>query len=139
MLLGVPFAMEGFPLYSRRIVMAFTLPKNTNPFCVGALAGAVLATWVGFDALGWKTGAAAEALMKRQSETAVVAAYAHICTSQFNGAKDHDAQLEALKKVDRYSRGDVIAKGGYATMTGDKEPLSGVPSACADLLTPEKP
>ncbi len=115
------------------------LPPNTNPFLVGALAGAVLAVWVGFDAMGWKTGAAADTLVKRGSETAVVAAYAHVCTNQFNAAKDHDAQLAALKKVDRYSRGDVIAKGGYATMVGDKEPAAGVASACADLLTPEKP
>jgi len=119
--------------------MAFKMHKDTNPFLVGALAGAVLATWVGFDALGWKTGATTESLVKRGSETAVVAAYAHICTSQFNSAKDHDAQLAALKKVDRYSRGDVIAKGGFATMAGDKEPTSGVASACSDLLIPEKP
>ena len=119
--------------------MAFSLPKNTSAFCVGALAGAVLAVWVGFDALGWKTGAAAESLVKRGSEIAVVAAYAHICTSQFNAARDHDAQLAALKKVDRYSRGDVIAKAGFATMTGDKEPTSGVASACADQLIPQKP
>lgn len=118
--------------------MAFTLPKNTNPFLVGALAGAVLATWVGFDALGWKTGAAADTMIKRQAETAVTAAYATICTAQFNGAKDHDAQLAALKKVDKWSRGEVVAKGGYATMLGAKEPASGVASACADLLIPDK-
>ena len=29
------------------------LPANTNPFLTGALAGAVLAVWVGFDAMGW--------------------------------------------------------------------------------------
>lgn len=118
--------------------MAFKMHKDTNPFLVGALAAAVLVPWVGFDALGWKTGAAAETLIKRQSETAVVAAYAHVCTGQFNAAKDAPAQLEALKKVEHYSRGDALAKTGFATMSGDKEPLSGVPQACADLLVPEK-
>jgi hypothetical protein len=118
--------------------MAFAIPKNTQPFLVGALAGAVLAVWVGFDALGWKTASATEALLKRQSETATVAAYANICTTQYKAAKDYDAQLVALKKVDKWSRGDVVAKSGYATMAGAKEPLSGVPAACADLLTPEK-
>ncbi len=112
--------------------------KNASPFLVGALAGAVLSVWVGFDALGWKTAAASEALLKRQSETAVVGAYANMCASQYKTAKDYDAQLAALKKVDKWSRGDVIAKSGYATMAGSKEPLSGVPAACADLLTPEK-
>ena len=119
--------------------MAFKMHKDTNPFLIGALAGAILAPWVGFDALGWKTGATAESLVKRQSETSMIAAYAHVCTGQFNAAKDHDAQLAALQKIDKWSRGDVIAKGGFATMIGDKEPVSGVSSACADLLIPEKP
>ena len=39
--------------------MNFKLHKDTNPFLIGALAGAVLATWVGFDALGWRTTATA--------------------------------------------------------------------------------
>lgn len=119
--------------------MEFKMHKDTNPFLIGALAGAVLATWVGFDALGWKTGATAESLVKRGSETAAIAAYAHVCTAQFNAAKDKDVQLAALTKIDKWSRGDVIAKGGFATMVGDKEPVSGVPSACAELLIPEKP
>lgn len=118
--------------------MAFKLPNNTNPFLLGAAAGAILAVWVGFDALGWKTGAAAESLIKRQSEMAVVAAYAQICSTQYKGAKDYEAQLAALKKVDKWSRGEVVAKSGHATMVGAKEPVSGVPAACAELLTPEK-
>ena len=118
--------------------MAFTLPKNTNPFLVGALAGAVLAVWVGFDALGWKTAAAAETLIKRQSDTAVVAAYARLCTNQFNASKDSAARLADLTKVEQYSRGDLLAKSGFATMVGEKEPMQGVPQACAELLLPAK-
>lgn len=118
--------------------MAFTLPKDTNPFLVGALAGAILAPWVGFDALGWKTGATTESLVKRGSETAVVSAYAQICTAQFKAAKDATAHLADLVKIEKYSRGDAVAKGGYATMVGEKEPTQGVAQACAELLVPEK-
>lgn len=118
--------------------MAFTLPKNTSAFLTGALAGAVLAVWVGFDAMGWKTGAAAESLVKRGAETATVAAYAHVCVNQFNAAKDRDARLAELKKGDQWGRGDALAKTGFATMAGDKEPVSGVGQACAQLLLPEK-
>ncbi len=118
--------------------MAFKLHKDTNPFCIGALAGAVLAVWVGFDAMGWKTGAAADTLIKRQSETAVVAAYAHVCVNQFNAGADPAGRLVALKGAEQYSRGDVLAKSGFATMAGDKEPLQGVPQACAEALLPEK-
>lgn len=118
--------------------MAFTLPKNTNPFLVGALAGAILVPWVGFDALGWKTSSASESLVKRGAETAVVSAYAKICTSQFNASKDAPARLTDLAKVEKYSRGDIITKTGFATMLGEKEPTQGVAQACAELLVPEK-
>ena len=112
--------------------------KDTTPFLLGALAGAVLIVWVGFDALGWKTGDASATLGKRQADGAVVAAYAHICSAQFNGAKDLPVRLAELKKADQWSRGDVIAKTGYATMIGAKEPMQGVSQACADLLVPGK-
>ncbi|MSP96204.1 MAG: hypothetical protein EXR29_03060 [Betaproteobacteria bacterium] len=112
--------------------------KDTVPFCLGALAGAILIAWVGFDALGWKTSSAAEALSKKNSESAVVLAYARICSAQFNAAKDLPARLAELQKVDQWSRGAVIAKTGYGSMLGEKEPTSGVPQACADLLIPPK-
>ena len=115
-----------------------TMHKDTKPFLLGALAGAVLFTWVGFDALGWKTGAAAETLAKRQADGAVISAYARVCSSEFNAAKDVPVRLEALKKVERWSRGDVLAKAGFATMPGEKEAAQGVSQACADILIPEK-
>jgi len=112
--------------------------KDWKPFALGALAGAVLFTWIGFDALGWKTGSAAETLAKRQADGAVIAAYARVCSAQFNNAKDLPARLETLKKSERWSRGDVLAKAGFATMFGEKEPTQGVAQACADMLIPEK-
>lgn len=118
--------------------MDFKLHKDTNPFLVGALAGAVLAVWVGFDALSWKTNAAAESLIKRQSETAVVSAYARICSAQFNAAKDRDVRLAELKKIDQWSRGEALNKTGFATMFGEKEPTQGVAQACAEQLLPAK-
>ena len=121
--------------------MGFKLPamhKDTSPFCLGALAGAVLITWVGFDALGWKTANASETLSKRHAELAVVTAYARICSAQFSGAKDLPVRLAELQKADRWSRGDVVAKTGFATMSGEKEPTQGVSQACADLLIPGK-
>jgi hypothetical protein len=121
--------------------MAFTMPKmhkDTNPFCLGALAGALLLGWVGFDALHWKTESATESIAKRRAELAVVDAFAHICSAQFSDAKNVTVRLDDLKKADRYARGDLVAKAGFATMTGEKEPTSGVSQACAELLVPEK-
>ena len=115
------------------------LPAGTKPFCLGALAGAVLSVWVGFDALGWKLSSAAETLANRKAETAVVAALASVCREQFRQGADFPARLAALEKVERYSRGDAVAKGGWATMPGSKEPKPGVAQECADLLFPGKP
>jgi hypothetical protein len=117
--------------------MDFKLPKNTQPVLLGALAGAVLSVWVGFDALGWKTRAAAEAAAGKKADAAVVAALASICHERFSQARDFRAKLAALEKVDRYSRGEAIAKAGWATMLGAKEPVAGVGEECANLLFPK--
>lgn len=114
------------------------MPAGTKPFCLGALAGAALIGWVGFDALGWKLSSAVDALAKRQADTAVVAALASICSERFKNGSDFSVRLAALEKTDRYSRGGVLEKGGWATMPGSKEPRQGVGQACADLLIPEK-
>jgi len=114
------------------------LPAGTKHFCLGALAGAAVLGWTGFDALGWKLNSAAEALAKKKAEAAVVSAYASICRAQFSKGTDFSARLAALTKVDRYSRGDLVAKGGWATMSGSKEPQPGVAQECAELLLPEK-
>ncbi len=129
-----------FPSSGRDISMSLlpNMHKDSKPFLLGAIAGAVLFTWIGFDALGWKTGGTTETLAKRQADGAVIAAYARICSNQFNGAKDLPARLETLKKTERWSRGDILAKAGFATMLGEKEPTQGVAQACADMLIPEK-
>ena len=114
------------------------LPAGWKPFSYGAIAGAVLAVWVGFDALGWKSNSTAENHATRKAEAAVVSALASICREQFMKGADYTARLEALTKVERYSRGDVVAKAGWATMAGAKEPRAGVAQECAELLIPAK-
>ena len=98
------------------------LPAGAKPFCLGAVAGAVLLGWAGFDALGWKLNSAAEALANKKAEAAVVTAFASICRARFTNGADFPARLAALDKVERYSRGDAVAKAGWATMSGSKEP-----------------
>jgi hypothetical protein len=118
--------------------MEFKMPAGWKPFTWGAVAGAVLVAWVGFDALGWKSNSTAENLASRKAESAVVAALASICREQFMKGDEYAARLAALEKLDRYARGDVVAKAGWATMIGAKEPHSGVAQECAELLIPAK-
>lgn len=114
------------------------LPVGTKHFLLGAVAGAAVLGWTGFDALGWKLNSAAEAIANKKAETAVVAALASICRAHFMQGADFPARLAVLDKVERYSRGDAVAKAGWATMSGSKEPTAGVAQQCAELLLPAK-
>jgi len=115
-----------------------TLPAGWKPFALGALVGAVVITWTGFDALGWKTAGASETLGKRQADAAVVSALASICDARFRKEANFPARLAVLEKTDRYSRGESLSKAGWATMPGNAEPNHDVGRACAELLIPEK-
>lgn len=118
--------------------MDFTMHKDTKPFLLGSLAGAVLLAWVGFQFVGWKSAGDSERLAKGQTDTAVSAALAKICSVQFNSAANLPERLAVLQKTEQWSRSEVLAKAGFATMPGDKEPAQNVAEACASLLVPEK-
>ena len=112
--------------------------KDTKPFLLGAVAGAVLFTWIGFDVLGWVTNSTFETHAKRQTEGAVAAALARVCSAHFNAAPNLPERLAELQKTEQYSRAAILTKGGFAKMPGEKEPTQGVAEACATLLVPEK-
>jgi hypothetical protein len=114
------------------------MPKDSKPFALGALAGALLISWMGFGEMGWKLSSSAETLAKKRAETAVTAAYAAICSAQFKSAKSLPVRIAALEKTERWSRGDTLVKDGWATMSGIAEPNRDVGQACAELLIPEK-
>src|SRR6185369_11379084 len=95
---------------TERSAMGFKFPATTQPFIWGAVAGGVLSVWVGFDALGWKTRSAAESFASRQADTAVVGALATICRDKFTQAAGFPKRLVELEKLEKYSRGDAIAK-----------------------------
>ena len=67
---------------------------------------------------------------------AVVAALAPICVDNFRRASDAGANLVALKKVESWSQGDYVEKGGWAKTSGTTPPeqVSAVAKACAGLL-----
>lgn len=115
------------------------MPAGTKPFCLGALVGAILLGYVGFNLLGWTLEATATKSAKRQSENSVTSALASVCAAQFKSAPDAKARLASLEQVQRYSRSEALVKSGFATPPGSTEPNQGVASACAELLIPETP
>ena len=114
------------------------IPVETKLALWGMVGGAIAAAIVGFSWGGWVTGGKAEADATQRANGAVVVALAPVCVERFQRAADVSANLAALKKVDSWSQGDFIEKGGWATAPGSKAPdqLSAVAKACALLLAP---
>jgi hypothetical protein len=114
------------------------LPVETKPALWGIAGGAIAAAIVGFSWGGWVTGGKADAEATQRANAAVVLALAPVCVERFQRATDVSANLAALKKVDSWSQGDFVEKGGWATVPGSKPPeqVSAVAKACASLLAP---
>lgn len=113
------------------------IPVETKPAVWGIIGGAVALAIVGFTWGGWVTSATAEASATQRASDAVVVALAPICVQRFNATTDGAAKLVELKKVDAWSQGAFVEKGGWATSPGTNPPdqLTAVAKACATLLT----
>lgn len=85
----------------------------------------------------WVTGGTAEANATQRADSAVVAALAPACADKFKNTIDAAANLMALKKIDSWSQGEYVEKGGWAALPGSTAPaqISAVAKACATLLT----
>ena len=101
----------------------------------GAALGAFATLGIGFGWGGWMLGGSAKVLADNAATSAVVAAIAPICADQFQRSGDASVNLTALKKVSTWDQGAFVEKGGWAVMPGSKTPDSGVPQACAALLS----
>ncbi len=112
-------------------------PIETKPALWGAAGGAVAAMVIGFSWGGWITGGKAEATAVQRVNDAVVLALAPMCVEKFQRAGDAPANLTALKKIDSWSQGEFVEKGGWATSPGKSSPeqVSAVAKACATMLT----
>jgi hypothetical protein len=112
------------------------IPIETKPALWGIAGGAIGLAIVGFGWGGWSTAGKAEAATVIRVDDAVVAALAPMCVDKFQRAGEAPANLAELKKVDTWSRGEFVEKGGWATLPGTHSPeqVSAVARACAVLL-----
>ena len=101
----------------------------------GVAAGAVATVVIGFGWGGWMLGGSAKELADNAASSAVVAAIAPICADQFQRSADAAVNLTALRKTDTWQQAAYVEKGGWAVMPGSKVADSGVPQACAALLS----
>jgi len=101
----------------------------------GAAVGAVATLAIGFGWGGWTLGSTAKTLADSTANSAVVAAIAPICVDQFQHSADAANNLTALQKTSSYEQAAYVEKGGWAIMPGSKAVDSGVPQACAAILS----
>jgi hypothetical protein len=119
-----------------RKALAMNIPIETKPALWGIVGGALAVAIVGFTWGGWVTGGKSALAASQRAESAVIAALAPICVERFNGAPDTAANLVALRKVDSWSQGEFVEKGGWATLPGKPaaDQVTAVAKACASLL-----
>jgi hypothetical protein len=101
----------------------------------GAALGAFATLGIGFSWGGFMLGSTAKTLADDAASSAVVAAIAPICVDQFQRSADAAVNLTELKKTDSWQQAAYVDKGGWAVMPGSKAAESGVPQACAALLS----
>jgi hypothetical protein len=102
--------------------------------CAGCIAATMM---VGFNWGGWVTGATATRMASDAARGAQATLASANCVSRFSQGPDAVTQLAALKKAATYERGDLIKRGGWATMPGSTEPVPGAADICAQQLISE--
>ena len=100
----------------------------------GALVGAVVTTFLGFNYAGWTLGSTAAKQAEQSSSEAVVAALAPICVDKFQQGAEAKATLVKLKATESWKRDSFIQEGGWATFPGAGSPQRAVAEACAQAL-----
>lgn len=109
-------------------------PDSRTRLIQGAIGGAIITMVAGFGFAGWTLGSTAENMAANRADAAVVAALTPICVNKFTQGNESAAKLVALKAVDSWKQDAFVAKGGWATFPGDKEPNRDVAEACAKIL-----
>ena len=65
---------------------------------------------------------------------AVVERLAPICVAQYTQDPEKDQKLKTMMEKNAWERGAYIAKQGWATMPGEKDPDGRTSGKCAELI-----
>jgi hypothetical protein len=123
--------MEGIGAFRARFIEYRPTKTEAAWFGVGCIAVTLIA---GFGFAGWVTAGKAEQRVAEAASAARHELAAAVCVDEFMAAKNSAPTLAKLKEAGWYDRGELVAKGGWATMPDRKEPNSTVASLCAAKL-----
>lgn len=115
-----------------------TKPLAPKQILVGALAGAVILTALGFGlfgfGFGWMTEGSARAMVEDATKETLVG----FCVDQARADPAADEKLAALEQGSPWSRGGKVEENGWATILGQKSSTQGVANECADRLLSQR-
>jgi hypothetical protein len=114
------------------------VPQWLKPAFWGVVVGALGIMIIGFSWGGWVLGSTAESMAKERADGAVTAVLVPICVERFMGQADAAAKLAEFQKTVSWQQSQLIAKGGWATATGSKDPNAAVARVCAQQLANSK-
>ena len=110
------------------------MPRFFEPGAWGAVVGAVASVVIGFTWGGWVTQTTASRMARDGADAAVVQALVPICVAQSQQDPNSKQKYEQLGAASSWSRDDLLAKTGWATMPGTDAPNRGVVTACPKTL-----
>ena len=105
-----------------------------KPAAWGVVAGAVGTMIVGFSWLGWTLGSTAERMAVERTNSAVIAALTPSCVARFMQQPSAATKLAEFQKIESWRQREFIEAGGWATPRGNKSPITGLATACAEEL-----
>ena len=110
-------------------------PEWTKPALLGAVAGAIAVSVVGFNWGGWVTGGTAAQMSSDNSSAAVVAALTPYCIQSSQNDPGAVAILAELESANSYKRHVIVEDAGWATPLGAGEPSRALADACESGLS----
>jgi hypothetical protein len=114
--------------------------KASKTVLFWSCAACIVATLIiGFNWGGWVTGGTAASMAAKSAAGARAELAAAVCVDRFVHGPNMTADFASLKGSSSWQRGDLIEKGGWATMAGAETPVSGAAELCAQQLLEWKP
>ncbi len=99
------------------------------------IATAVVTSAIGFTWGGWVTEQKAQKMAAAAAAEAKTALVATACVERFASSQSFASDLAVLKKKTSFQeQGDFVARGGWVSFAGYKEPPNAAADACAARL-----
>ena len=114
------------------------IPVWLKPGGWGAVAGAIVLSFVGFSQLGWKTASSVDQISQERADTAVISSLVPFCVAKAQMDPDKATLAKFQGEQSSYARSDLVVKAGWATLGGKTTPDNALARACSEKLSAAK-